>query len=280
MDYFGFSYSLTEVDSYSKQEITKFTKARTLPILVIEDKHIKKRWHLANATSILSALESARNDKPINFPQILDQYLPILKGNVVYNTFNPFKYHISNSDLNSIEWRKWINNYAIPAFKINSMSTLKDLFETFDYIALTSHWRDRYGPLKYTYVYYNHAFKANNTYSSLFSQLDAKGEKKPREILHIIIDKWEQGLGDKKYIDNDDSPSIADISMFGNVRAYEGCALFRESIANHPKFRSWYERMKATVLRGYKEAKLEQTRSKFFFLESLLNFVKKITFMN
>ena len=57
--------------------------------------------------------------------------------------------------------------------------------------------------------------------------------------------------------------------MFGNVRAYEGCALFRESIANHPKFRAWYERMKVTVLRGYKEAKLEQTRSKFFFLESV-----------
>ena len=57
--------------------------------------------------------------------------------------------------------------------------------------------------------------------------------------------------------------------MFGNVKAYEGCALFRESIANHPKFRAWYERMKATVLLGYKEAKYEQPRSTFFFLESV-----------
>lgn len=99
LDYFGFNYHLTEVDSYSKEELEKFTKARALPILVLEDKLNKKKWHLANATAILSALESVRNDKHINFSTLLNQYLPILKGNSVHNTINPFKYHVSNSDL-------------------------------------------------------------------------------------------------------------------------------------------------------------------------------------
>lgn len=39
--------------------------------------------------------------------------------------------------------------------------------------------------------------------------------------------------------------------MFGTARSYEGCALFRESIAKHPKFRLWYERMKLSVIKGF-----------------------------
>ena len=35
--------------------------------------------------------------------------------------------------------------------------------------------------------------------------------RKPRNLLHSIIDDWEQGLGDKKFIDSDQYPSIADI---------------------------------------------------------------------
>lgn len=96
LDYFGFSYTITEVDSYTKEELTKFTKARKLPILVLEDVISRKKWHLANATAILSALESLRNEKHINFSKILDFYLPILREN---GTFSPNKYSTSNTDL-------------------------------------------------------------------------------------------------------------------------------------------------------------------------------------
>jgi len=99
LDYFGFNYKLTEVDSYSKEEITSFTKARQLPIVVLVDRETGNRWHLANATAILSALESLRNSKHIEFSPILDQYLPILKGKVVKTTINPFKYNVKNSEL-------------------------------------------------------------------------------------------------------------------------------------------------------------------------------------
>jgi hypothetical protein len=56
--------------------------------------------------------------------------------------------------------------------------------------------------------------------------------------------------------------------MFGNVRAYEGCALFRESIAKHPKFRLWYENMKREVVRGYSRHE-NNKHGILFFLQSL-----------
>lgn len=40
--------------------------------------------------------------------------------------------------------------------------------------------------------------------------------------------------------------------MFGAIRAFEGCALFRESIAKHEKFRTWYEQMKSITTKRHK----------------------------
>ena len=62
--------------------------------------------------------------------------------------------------------------------------------------------------------------------------------------------------------------------MYGNVKAYEGCALFRESIAKHPKFKEWFENMKIEILNGYNRkpitSKTEKAKFSFdFFLKSL-----------
>lgn len=111
LDYFGISYKLTEVDSFSKNDSLSFTMNRVLPVLVFQHKDNKQqRWHLANATAILSALESLRNEviltsdlldenTELNYSDILNKYLPVLKGNEVQAIINPFKYHVSNSDL-------------------------------------------------------------------------------------------------------------------------------------------------------------------------------------
>ena len=75
-----------------------------LPIVVIEDRVSKQRWHLVNATAIISALESLRNEpQHINFAAVLDKFLPIVKQ---ANTSNhnsavkhPNKYFVINSEL-------------------------------------------------------------------------------------------------------------------------------------------------------------------------------------
>lgn len=49
--------------------------------------------------------------------------------------------------------------------------------------------------------------------------------------------------------------------MFGSVKAFEGCALFRESIAKHPLFRQWYERMQFVVTKRYQH-ELDSSKAK------------------
>lgn len=83
LDYFGISYQVTEVDAYDKtKSLDSFTKARMLPIVAVEDRVSRKRWNLVNATAILSALESLRNESlHINYEMVVEQFLPVLKTN-------------------------------------------------------------------------------------------------------------------------------------------------------------------------------------------------------
>ena len=99
MDYFGFSYHVTEVDSYTKKSIVNFTNAKDLPILVLRDKQKKMQYNLTNTPAIISALESLRNSEYSKFDSIIGKYLPILMEKKLHYKLNPFKYHVTNSDL-------------------------------------------------------------------------------------------------------------------------------------------------------------------------------------
>jgi hypothetical protein len=70
-----------------------------------------------------------------------------------------------------IELRRWINNFAIPTLRLNSMSSFKDLIETINHYSIKSEWKQRYGTIKYFYVFYKNAFKTNGFYSGLEKQV-------------------------------------------------------------------------------------------------------------
>lgn len=258
LDYFGFNYTLVEVDSYSKNALQKFTKARQLPILVLKDRNAKSQWHLTNATAILSAFESLRNVEPSQYEIILTKYLPTLIGNRLHYSINPFKYFVHNSDLNSVEWRRWINNKAAPAFKLNSIKSMKNVFETFDSYSSASEWKSRYPTWKYIYVYYVNALKTSAMYNELMHKFDST--LKPEQILDDVISQWEIGLGERAFISKTNEPNLADLAMFGTVISYDGLSFIDESLKKHSKFNTWYQNMKQQVVNGHKSTKLIKTQ--------------------
>lgn len=248
LDYFGFNYNLIEVDSYSKKTLSKFTLARELPIVVLKDKKTHSEWHLTNSTAILSALESLRNEKNHGHEDILVKYLPTLIGKRLHYTVSPFKYVVSNSDINSVEWRRWINNKAVPAYRLNSINSLKNLTETFNFYSVKSEWQLRYPTWKYYYVYYSNALRTYLKKNDLLHRFDPN--MKPGKILDSIIITWENGLGNKKFIDGNTKPSLADLAMYGTVNSYDGLSFFRKSLDKHVVFKSWYEQMQKELIKG------------------------------
>lgn len=252
LDYFGFNYKLVEVDSYSKQTLSKFTLAKQLPILVLKDKETGAQLHLTNATAILSAMESLRNSEYDEYEDILNKYLPTLFGNKLHYAVNPFKYHVSNSDINSIEWRRWINNQAAPAFRLHSISDSKKLFETFDFYSSKSDWAKRYSTWKYYYVYYYNTFWTYMTYENLLKKFDKN--MKPEDILNDVIKIWENGLKENKFMSGLDKPDLADLTMFGNVSSYDGLSYFNPILQQNSKFHTWYIHMQDVMKKGPRAA--------------------------
>ena len=69
----------------------------------------------------------------------------------------------------SVEWRRWVDEYATTVFKLNSIRSLEDTRETFNIYAKKSEWELRYNnKIKYYYVYLTSVLKA---YFSEFGKL-------------------------------------------------------------------------------------------------------------
>jgi hypothetical protein len=89
LDYFGFNYETIEVDPLSKVEAKAITKRPKIPIVTLQHEHTHRKWHLTNATSILTVLETLRNDylrNPEGFEDskylhsLVKKYLPLLSA--------------------------------------------------------------------------------------------------------------------------------------------------------------------------------------------------------
>ena len=282
LDYYGFTYRLTEVDSYDKAELAKFTKARTLPIVVLEDRVTRKRWHLVNATSVLSALESLRNEPlHINYETVLNRHLPVFRSasgtatSSHHQAAGVNKYHVATQSkedekttataaAETVEWRKWINNAAIPVLRLNSIDTFAHLLETVNGMDEGSLWRQRYAanPLKYWYVYAKNLYKTSKLYGPLLERCplasnESSAREKPREALHRVVSEWEKGLDQHgQFMSGAAVPNLADFSLFGSFRAFRHCDLFRDAIATHPKFREWFDNMERQVVAGVNHHKV------------------------
>lgn len=98
LDFFGFNYEVVDVDPISKREVKALTKQATVPMCVLEDEVNQKKWFLTNACTILSLLETLRNEDGKNFNLLVQSYLPVLLANNELRYAN--KYLVSeNSDL-------------------------------------------------------------------------------------------------------------------------------------------------------------------------------------
>lgn len=83
LDFFGFEYEEVYGDNLNKINLS--SKQINFPLCLIEDKITHKKWYLSNATTIISALESLRNENYDKSHTIIRSYLPMLNGqNLIY----------------------------------------------------------------------------------------------------------------------------------------------------------------------------------------------------
>jgi len=254
LDFFGFNYEVVDVDPKSKREVKAFTKQVALPICLLEDDANDKKWYLTNATTIISALETLRNEDEKNFNLLVQAYLPILLRDNELRYSN--KYLVSeNSDLNDMEIRKWIGNVVVPAFKWTSSHTWPNSVETVEQFGLQNNWQARFNALKQIYLYYYSSWRLNKESGRFRNELakaEAIVDELPINVLHRAIVKWDHCISK---FNGKRCPNLADLSFYGVVHAFEGTSYFNELEAKHKVFSNWYREMKALVSsrNGYRQ---------------------------
>ncbi len=66
------------MDPFSKSEIKSFEKNPHVPICVLEDKKTDRHWFLYDTPTIISALETLRNENYSEYNRLIPKYLPIV----------------------------------------------------------------------------------------------------------------------------------------------------------------------------------------------------------
>lgn len=138
------------------------------------------------------------------------------------------------------QWRAWINGRFVHIVTANIYNTWGESVQTFDYL-LTHGNFGKVNQLMSTYVGAGVMFALSKL------KLNKKhGIENPRAELYADCNAWVDAVGDNRFLGNDDRPTLADLGIFGVLRAIQDYDTFDEVMAN-TKISSWYFRVAEAV---------------------------------
>ena len=136
-------------------------------------------------------------------------------------------------------WRRWVNETFVHVLTVNIYRSVRESFETFDYISdqgnfgLVAREAARYGGAGIMYVVSKNIKKKRSL----------PGEE--RDHLYKCCGEWMDAVGDADF-HGGKKPDLADLSVYGVMRAVEGFESFKDAVAN-TKIGPWYYRVKEAV---------------------------------
>lgn len=212
LDYRGIPYDIVEVNPLTKSEI-KFSKEyRKVPIVMVDDEQLNDSAHII-AT--------------------LDERL----GKIAPPGFIGGKAMTEKEE----KWAKWVDAWFVHVITPNIYRTWAEAFKSFDYITE----RGKFGWVERQSVRLSGAVSMY-----LISQNVLKkrhGIEDERLELYKALEDWmENGVGGAAFCGGD-VPNVADISVFGVLRAVKTFETFEDALANVKSVEGWYRRMEKEV---------------------------------
>ena len=212
LDYRGIPYDIVEVNPLTKSEI-KFSKEyRKVPIVTVDDEQLNDSAHII-AT--------------------LDERL----GKIAPPGFIGGKAMTEKEE----KWAKWVDAWFVHVITPNIYRTWAEAFKSFDYITE----RGKFGWVERQSVRLSGAVSMY-----LISQNVLKkrhGIEDERLELYKALEDWmENGVGGAAFCGGD-KPNVADISVFGVLRAVKTFETFDDALANVKSVEGWYRRMEKEV---------------------------------
>ncbi|KAG6948542.1 hypothetical protein JG688_00015049 [Phytophthora aleatoria] len=207
LDYLNIPYEVVEVNPLTKKETKAFTDYRKVPVVRIDDEVV------VDSSAIISRLREL-----VELPKDLQS---------------------EEARNEEEEWRQWVDKKLIILTPPNIYRTVPEALQAFDY-CLTE---GKFTPMERRMSKYAGA---------VIMYLIAKRSKKKyniddeRQALYSALNSWVDAIGDKRPFLGGDEPNMADLSVFGVLRAMHGLDTYTDMM-RETNIEPWFTRMTAKV---------------------------------
>lgn len=216
LDYHKVPYRVVEVDPLRKTELKELEgDYKKVPIAIINDKQFN------GSSAVIDAVDVLMRDGAISEKAVAETD-PRTKEEK--------------------EWIDWLDNHLIHLIAPNIYRTPSESLQTFNYIADKS----KFSAWQRATIRYTGAVAMYMIGKRLKKKYDIKDE---REAIHEAVNDWMQAIrkGGGTYLDGKKDPGVADLSVYGVLKAIETFDTFAEVRERNEEFAQWFDRTKQIV---------------------------------
>ncbi|KAH3849781.1 prostaglandin E synthase 2-like [Dreissena polymorpha] len=256
LDFFGFPYSVVEVNSITKSQLN-FSDYKKVPVLVVDGKQGDTDFSLqfCDSSLIMSALASYVFDQntPLNKLQACYPGIKEQKGRKTVWEF-PNKYFIMYGDniadnrsekerSEERKWRKWVDEVLMHTISPNVYRTPRESLEAFHHFSDWGEWEKNFSTPTRLFVVYAGAVAMYFIGRIVKKRHNIKDNS--RESLYEACDTWMEAVGSGLFF-HGDKPGLVDLSVYGALHSFQGCQAFKDLMQCH-KVKDWYERTEEQI---------------------------------
>ncbi|XP_040573034.1 prostaglandin E synthase 2 [Lepeophtheirus salmonis] len=255
LDYFGISYDIVEVNSVFRKEIKWSPNYKKVPILVVKTPQ-GDFLQLNDSTMIISALMTYLKEPSKNLKDIVECYPQVTNtdpssGKSTIEIRNKYFIMHQNDSVNDknlkeeLKWRKWVDSVFVHRISPNVYRSLSESIEAFHWFDTAGNWKNVFNTFERQVVIYLGA-----SVMWILGKVLKKRHGLPDDVREAIYHEVNNYLSHVKKkggsFGGGEVPDLADISFYGTLNSFEGCAAFQD-VLSHTELRQWFTKMKWAV---------------------------------
>eukprot|EP00201_Polytomella_parva_P007689 CAMPEP_0175065878 /NCGR_PEP_ID=MMETSP0052_2-20121109/16187_1 /TAXON_ID=51329 ORGANISM="Polytomella parva, Strain SAG 63-3" /NCGR_SAMPLE_ID=MMETSP0052_2 /ASSEMBLY_ACC=CAM_ASM_000194 /LENGTH=346 /DNA_ID=CAMNT_0016332497 /DNA_START=59 /DNA_END=1099 /DNA_ORIENTATION=- len=255
LDYYKLPYQIIEVNPLTKGEL-KWSTYKKVPVIKLDDEvvldssAIMSRLAADVAAARLPASSSIQA-KPASPAPAADQpgFFARLFGSkpTPQSDDDDIPFHgvpadpaaLTHDAIEELHWRKWVDDRLVKLLTANIYKSWDDSVETFRYITSQTNWS--WGTREL--ARWIGAILMWQVGKRLPSKYGIEGDI--REALFAAIEEFVVALDTRAFLGGS-TPNVADLSVFGVLRAVEDTPTFKD-IMDHTGIKPWFSRMQDVV---------------------------------
>ncbi|XP_030625713.1 prostaglandin E synthase 2-like isoform X2 [Chanos chanos] len=251
LDYYGIPYETVEVSPVTRQEI-KWSEYKKVPVLMIEG---KETLQLNDSSVIISAMKTCMIDKSKSLPEVISYYPRLTSTNIFGREVTEFTnrywvmlneiaieliYPSKNARKQEVRWRQWADDWLVNLISPNVYRSPAEALASYDHIVR----QGKFGPVEGVLAKYMGA--VSMFFISKLLKIWYRLQDDVRQDLYSAVDEFITAIGRRRKFMGGDRPNLADLAVYGVLRAMEGLQAF-DDVMERTKVKKWYLAMeKAT----------------------------------